>query len=344
MSSIEVRPFRRSDRDQLTQLVNAHAEAVVPGMGVSVSTVLTSLERRPGEFIEGPWVSERVTLVAEQQSRVAAAAHLLRYFPDERAGKAARDVGEIHWLLYWPETPAGNPCWPGAAGAAQALIAACIGQLDRWGVTRQHAGGELPVRGVYGVPDQWPHIRALYERAGFTHTGHTEIVYLARVDDLPRPAGPPLAGLSLRRSVGVNGCRLSAVLGEEVIGYIEVETLDEGERLSRHGGWADVGNLHVTEAYRRRGVATWLLGEAAGWLRLAQADRLLDYAWLEGTDPGGLDYAGYRAFLPAAGFRDLTRTKRGWTRAPRLAPAPGCTSGRAAPASPARSSPGTRPG
>jgi GNAT superfamily N-acetyltransferase len=137
-----------------------------------------------------------------------------------------------------------------------------------------------------------PSWRAPYERAGFTHTGHTEIVYLARVDDLPRPAGPPLAGLSLRRSVPVNGCRLSAVLGEELIGYIEVETLDEGERLSRHGGWADVGNLRVTEAHRRRGVATWLLGEAAGWLRLAQVDRLLDYAWLEGTDPGGLDLRG----------------------------------------------------
>jgi len=61
-------------------------------------------------------------------------------------------------------------------------------------------------------------------------------------------------------------------------------------------------------------VATWLLGQAADWLGLAQVGRLLDYAWLAGTDPGGLDYAGYRAFLPAAGFRELTRTRRGWTR------------------------------
>ena len=30
MSSIGVRPFRRSDRDQLTQLVNSHAAAVCP--------------------------------------------------------------------------------------------------------------------------------------------------------------------------------------------------------------------------------------------------------------------------------------------------------------------------
>lgn len=45
MSSIEVRLFRRSDRDQLTQLVNAHAAAVVPGMGAAVSAVVSALAR-----------------------------------------------------------------------------------------------------------------------------------------------------------------------------------------------------------------------------------------------------------------------------------------------------------
>ena len=319
MPSIEVRAFRRSDREQLTQLVNTHAAAVVPGMGVSVSTVLSSLERQPGEFIEDPWVSERVTLVAGQRDRIAAAAHLLRHYPDERAGKAARDAGEIRWLLFWPVAPAGNPCWPDATEAADALMAACIRQLEQWGVTRQHAGGELPVRGVYGVPEQWPHISAIYQRAGFAHAGHTEIIYLARVEDLRRPAEVPIDGLSVRRTVGMNGTRLSAVLGEDVIGYIEVEIFEEGERLPRHGGWADIGNLRVTEQYRRCGVASWLLGQAAGWLRLAQVERLLDYAWLEGTDPGGQDYAEYRAFLPAVGFRELTRTRRGWNRTPQKA-------------------------
>jgi GNAT superfamily N-acetyltransferase len=316
MSSIQVRSFRRGDRDQLTQLVNAHTAAVVPGMTASVAAVLGSLERQPGEFIEDPWVSERVTLVAGQQDRIAAAAHLLRYFPDERAGPAVRDTGAINWLLYWPEAPAGNPCWPDAAPAAGALMTACLAQLGDWGVTRQEADGDLPVPGVYGVPAQWPHIRALYQRAGFVHTGHTELVYLALVEDLPQPGPPPLAGLAARRSVGTNGCRLSAVLGDDVIGYIEVETFDEGERLSRHGGWADVGNLRVSAPYRRRGVGSWLLGQAAGWLRLAHVDRLLDYAWLEGTDPGGRSYDDDRAFLPAVGFRELTRTARGWTRTP----------------------------
>ena len=316
MPSIQVRPFHRRDRQQLTDLVNAHAAAVVPGMGVSVSTVLSELERQPGEFIVDPWVSERAALVAEQRGRVAAAAHLLRYYADERAGETYRGSGEIHWLLFWPEAPASNPHWPDATEAAEELIAACTRQLEQWGVSRQDADGELPIPGIYGVPEQWPHIRRLYHRAGFTHTGHTEVVYLTQVADLPHPAEPPIAGLSVRRSVGMNGTRLSAVMGEQVIGYIEVETFEEGQRFSRHGGWADIGNLHITEQHRRRGVASWLLGQAADWLRLAQVERLLDYAWLEGQDPTGQDDTGYRAFLAASGFGELTRTKRGWTRTP----------------------------
>jgi GNAT superfamily N-acetyltransferase len=120
----------------------------------------------------------------------------------------------------------------------------------------------------------------------------------------------------------MNGTRLSAVLDEQVIGYVEVEVFEDGERQSRHGGWADVGNLYVAGDYRRRGVATWLLGQAADWLRLAQVTRLLDYASLETVPAGpdgqdgqdGQDGAGYRAFLAASRFTELTRTRRGWTR------------------------------
>jgi GNAT superfamily N-acetyltransferase len=318
MPTIEVRPFRRPDRDQLAALVNAHAAAVVPGAGVSVATVLSHLERQPGETIVGPWVAERTTLVAEQDHAVVAAAHLLRYFADERAGTSYRGSGDIHWLLFWPEAPAGNPYWTDATEAAQMLIAACIRQLEEWGVARQDAGGDLPVHGVYGVPEQWPHVAELYQRAGFVAAGDTEVVYLARVDDLDdlsRPGSSPLTGLSARRSVGMNGTRLAAVLDGRVIGYIEVEIFEDGERQARHGGWADVGNLCVAADYRRRGVASWLLGQAADWLRLAQVTRLLDYASLEAS-PDGRDDPGYRAFLTASRFTELTRTRRGWTRNP----------------------------
>jgi len=315
MSSVEVRPFQRRDRDQLADLVNAHAAAVVPGAGVSVAALLSHLEREPGEFIVDPWVRERATLVAQQNSRVAAAAHLLRYGADEGVGPAYRGSGEIRWLLFWPEGPRGcNPWWTAGTQAAAELIAACITQLERWSVASQSAGGELPVPGVYGVPEQWPHVAALYEQAGFVHDGHTELVYLARTADLPRLARPPVAGLEPRRTVGLNGTRLSAILDGEVIGYIEVEIRAEGERFARQANWADVGNLHVAEPYRRRKVATWLLGQAADWLELANVDRLLDYSYLEGTDGTGQAYDDYRAFLDTLPFTVLTRTRRGWTR------------------------------
>ena len=301
MSEVQVRPFRRPDREQLTALVNAHVQAVVPGVSVSVNTVMSQLERDPGEFIVYPWVAERGTLVADQRGRVVAAAHLLRYGTGAEVGETIRGAGEINWLLYWPEASD----WPDSTAAADALMAACLDRLRSWEVEHWHADGALPAPGVYGVPQQWPHVRALYERAGFVHDGHVEIILLARVDELPRLAAPPLEGLRLERSVGESGTRLSGLVGDELIGFVEVETnLAEGGRLAHLGGWADVGNLHVVEAYRRRGIATWLVGQAADWLRLARVDRLLEYAWPEEQDLLGL--------LGRLGFRELTRTARGW--------------------------------
>jgi hypothetical protein len=71
-----------------------------------------------------------------------------------------------------------------------------------------------------------------------------------------------------------------------------------------------------TALVARRGVATWLLGQAAAWPDLAQVDNLLDYSCDGTRRPGQGDPAGYQAFLASAGFRELTRTRRGWTRAP----------------------------
>src|SRR5262249_46439266 len=166
------------------------------------------------------------------------------------------------------------------------------------------------------APTGCAHTPAPTGGAGSPHRGPTGAVSRPRGEPPPPPAGPPLAGLAIRRSVGINGTRLSAVLGEEVIGYIETEALQGAERLARHGGWADIGNLHVTEQHRRPRVAPRLLRQAGGWLRLAQVEHLLGYAWLEGQDPTGQDYTGCRALLAVSGFGELTRTKRGWTRAP----------------------------
>jgi hypothetical protein len=101
MSTVQLRPFRRSDRDQLTRLVNAHAEAVVLGRSASVNAVLGSLERQPGEFVEDPWVSERVTLVADLRDRVVAAAHLR---PLDGTARSTRIFGRTT-ISRCPHTP-----------------------------------------------------------------------------------------------------------------------------------------------------------------------------------------------------------------------------------------------
>ncbi len=90
-----------------------------------------------------------------------------------------------------------------------------------------------------------------------------------------------MRGAGLRRSLGINGTRLTAVRGDEMVGYIEVETLEDAGRLPRHGGWADIGNLEVVEHSPTSRLATWLIGQAADWLRLARVERLLAYAWPE---------------------------------------------------------------
>jgi GNAT superfamily N-acetyltransferase len=303
MSSIEVRPFRRADREQVTGLVNAHIAAVIPGISVSVNHVMAQLEREPGEFIVDPWVVERVTLVAEQRQAVVAAAHLLRYRAEPPVSESYRDLGEIRWFLFWP----GASYWPDAAQAGETLLAGCLEQLERWGVARQAADGALPAPGVYGIPPQWPHIRAALERAGFRHEGHVEIIFLADLTSFGSTERPPIEGLTLQRTLGSNGTRFSALLDGDPMGYIEIAMLEPSERRPRVGGWADVGNLHVDEHYRRRGIATWLLAHAADWLRLAHVDRLLAYAWPEQSD--------YTGFFEQAGFHELTRTQRGWIRA-----------------------------
>lgn len=309
MSGIEVRAFRRSDREQVTQLVNAHAAVVIPGATASVNGVLGQFERDPGEFIVDPWVAERHALVAEQAGSVVAAALLSRYRDDSGVGPEYRNTGEIRWLVFRPVVPAGNAFWPDGAVAAQRLIEACLEQFRCWRVTHIHAGGDLPVAGVYGVPEQWPHIAGLYLDNGFVAAPDAlEVVQIADLARFQAPGEAPLPGLRLRRSVGINGTRLSADLEGTRVGFIEVDVLETAVRYPHHPGLADIGNLDVDQAHRRRGIGTWLLLNAAHWLRLGHVDRLLHYAAAGDT--------AQLAFAEHLGFTELTRTRRGWQRSP----------------------------
>ena len=298
MPSIEVRPFRRPDREQLTALVNAHIEAVLPGVGVSVNAVLSQLEREPEETIVDPWAVERATYVAIVREAVVAAAHLVRYAADARVSDSYRGAAEIRWLVFAP----------GEDEAADALGARCVAAMRDWGVTRMYADGALPAPAIYGVPDVWPHVEAALRRAGFVPGDRVEAVLVADVADLPRAGASPVGGMTVTRALGRHATRFSAHLDGRVVGIVEVQgDLTAGGALSRLAGWADVWELHVEAAVRRRGVATWLVAHAADWLRLGRVERLIDYA-IPGEEDGRL------AFATALGWRELTRARRGWRR------------------------------
>ena len=294
MPRLDIRPFRRPDRDQLTALVNAHVAAVVPGIAVSVNTLLSQLEREPDEAIVDPWVIERRTLVAIERDAVVAGAHLLRYGNADDVSESYRGAGEIRWIVGRPEH----------ANALDALIAESVAALDAWDVTRRYADGSLPAPFVYGIPENWPHVRDALLRAGFVREGRVEQILYVPVDELPGLAEPPIPGIELRRHVGYVGTRLTAVRDGKEIGMIEVEGYPGGGRNPATVAWADIGNLNVREEHRRRGIATWLVAAAGEWLRLGRFDRLVGYVWPEEENTC--------AFLASVGFRHLTQTEKGW--------------------------------
>jgi GNAT superfamily N-acetyltransferase len=124
--------------------------------------------------------------------------------------------------------------------------------------------------------------------------------------------------MTARRSVGTSGTRLAAMIGEERVGFVDVECRDESPRTRGTRTWADIGNLYVEPGRRRLGVGTWLLGQVADWLDLGEVTRLLAYTSARETD------AAEAAFYATRGFEVLTRTVRGYTRpTPVVGPAGG---------------------
>jgi len=294
-----IREFQRRDRDQATMLANAHLAAILPGLSISVNTLLSQLEREPDEYVVDPWVIQRVTLVAEDRGNVLAAAHLVHYGSDLHVGADYQGAAEIRWLL----------CWPGAdaVAAGERLLGTCLAQFRRWRARREFANGALPAPGAYGVPDAWPHVHQLLAAAGFGD-GRREEVLAAAVSELARAVPPPRPGVRVVRSVGAVGTRFTAREGDRDLGYLDIDTaLGEQGRFAPGQRLADIGNLWVGPDDRRRGVARWLLATAAGWLDLAGVRLLLTY-----LDPTTED--AERAFVTAAGFRPMITTTRGLQR------------------------------
>jgi GNAT superfamily N-acetyltransferase len=307
MSVVNIRPFRRSDRDQVTGLVNQHIGSVIPGCSVSVNAVLSQLEREPHEMIIDPWVSHREAWVAEYRESIVAAALLHAYADDEQVSEQLRNHAEIRWFVARPAWWTGDPAERDLGKQTAEFLAQLVRLMRSWGPNAIGADPSLPAPGVYGVPDVWPHVRQLLSDVGFQPV-RSELVYLAAIGDLAVGGPAPIAGLTVRRDVGSMSTRFVGDLNGSMVGFVEVNSdLTVGGLRSQFAGIADIDNVYVEPEWRRRGVATWLLGHVADWLRLGRADRVLNYA--DADDPA---QDAYRTWLAKMGWQLLTRTQRNW--------------------------------
>lgn len=299
---MRAQPYEPTDLPALTDLVNLHLAAVVPGWAIPGPFLAEHLERNPGEYVSDPWVVERATLCVTEGHRMLAAAHLLRHGEGPEVAENSRGVGEISWLVFLP----------GRDDAADKLLSNVHEYLAGWPVTRlqAHAAG-LPKMPVLGVPDAWPHVASALASAGHqpAHAGPRGAVYGGPLSGVDPPGRPPVPGITVRRTVGRFGVRFSALLGGEELGRCECLTdLDRGGTLPALRGWAELSEVHVADGWRNRRVGSWLVGTAAAWLRLCRRDRVI--LTVDEND----EEAGAGRFYRRFGWDVLAREVRPWPR------------------------------
>ncbi|MGW6374609.1 hypothetical protein ACWFRB_00915 [Rhodococcus sp. NPDC055112] len=291
-----IRPFRRSDRQQVTDVVNAHISAVVPGWAVSTATLLSQLEADPGQYVTDPWVQTRETLVVVVDSRVVGAAHLRSYRNSPDVGPDYRGSGEVAWMV----------CWPNQADAAAALLGAALRVIESWRARRVFADGDLPTPATFGIPDCWPHLEESLIEAGFRPAEDAvEMLYAGGIETLPMADDP--ASEHVRRSVGEHGVRFTLGDGETEQGHVEtIDDCTRGGTLLRLAGWAEVADLNLP---LDPGARDALLGSAADWLRTAGVANLFIALGREDVEE--------TEYLEGLGWRRLATVRRGWERTPR---------------------------
>jgi ribosomal protein S18 acetylase RimI-like enzyme len=299
---MQIEPLRNEHLIQLQALINAHLSAVVPGWALPAAFIADRLHHDPRQYVLDPWVTERTTLCALDRQRVVAAAHVLRYGTTAEVGEYYRGAGDIAWVVFWPEH----------AAAAPALLSAVHSQLAKWRVTRAYAWDTgLPIPLLVGVPDAWPHVAAALAGQGYRpFPDRAEALYGGRLDGVPVPFAPPIAGLALRRTVGSMGARFSALVEGQEVGHCDCgPDLTLGGELPALRGWAELFEIEVEMHWRNRGIGTWLVQHAAAWLRLGGCDRIVLAVASEDEAAGAGRF--YRRF----GWEVLVREQPGWSRA-----------------------------
>ena len=280
---------------QVLELANAHLGAVIPGWAMTADYLWERLKRNPAEHVTDPWVVERKSIVSVVNDRVCAAAHLLRYGDDTRW----KGTAEVAWVLFWPqEYPAG-----------EAILKACLRQMDAWQATEQLISGPLPVPVCNGLPHVWPHIGRLLEQFGYTRgTEVDETVYGGTLEGISSPGEAPVAGVSIHREMGKFGTRFVARLEGRDIAFVECDSdVALGGQLPALSGWGELSEVETSKAMRNRGLGSWVMRHAVEWLRLAGCDRVVFSVDRDDEKAGAGRF--YRRF----GWTPLVRQNH-WTR------------------------------
>lgn len=313
-SAVFIEPLGDTHLFQVHLLINRHLSTIVPGWALPEAFIAGNLQRNPRENIIDPWVRERVTLCALQRQYVVAVAHLLRYGKGPEVGQWYHNVGDIAWFLAQPD----------AGESAAALLAAARRQFAAWEVTRAYAwDAGLPVGPFVGVPDVWPHVASALETAGYRpRTGKTgeEIIYGGSLDQALPDAPPPVDGLTLRRTTGtILSARFVALVDGQEVGLCECETdMTQGGTLPALRGWGELSELEVSEAWRNRGIGTWLVRQAVAWHQLGGGERMI--LVVTAND----EAAGTERIYQRLGWHVLVRQRKGWQWVDRrVAEAPG---------------------
>lgn len=292
--------FQPSHLPQLRELMNQHLSAVVPGWALPEAEISRYLTRNPDQYVIDPWVVERQTLCVLERERVVAAAHLLRYGEGGEIGVDYQNACDIAWLVFWPEHQ----------DAAEQLLSACHDQLRTWEAEHIYAwDSHLPAVVSGGIPDVWPHLHALFHEAGYRpNPDRDEAIFGGGFEGVAPPSKAPSDELTLKRSLkNDRGMCFSAMLGGQEVGWCQcVSDLTYGGARPAMRGWAELSELYIDEAWRRRGVGTWLVGHVVAWLQQAHCDRIV---FSVARDD---ELAGAGAFYNGLGWNSFTRMQDGW--------------------------------
>jgi hypothetical protein len=147
------RPFERRDRDQLTAPANSHVSAVIPGVVLSVNTVLGQLEREPYESIVDPWGAERLSLVA---SRTTKSSPRLCCIASGRTMTCRRPTAALAASGGWSARSTQAKLAQGTGTEAPPSRCPFSASQRAASTSSARVGGPKPASGCHGVPGTLP--------------------------------------------------------------------------------------------------------------------------------------------------------------------------------------------